>query len=426
MQRAQLLTDLGRWEAAADVLSSALAERPHDGQLLAQFAAAAYNCGDLDSAYAAAQSAMVHAPDTSALALGVLARVYLAADLTEAAVEFARRAMESSSTADADAHMLLATCQSYLPARREAAASVDRSLELESRDPDLFLAAALVSERIGDGRAAQFVTAGLELDPAHSDLQTMAAAAHSFTGTRAEKLAAVLAENPTHRRARHALAQTVWASIARLASGVWIYGLAVILCSMWMPPSVLRHVAPVLVAPLFVHWSRVFRQLRKRLPPGYLSRRLRRSPTALLGIGLAAFAAVIATMSPVLIVVGWSPAGVRLGYFALIVACLLAGLAHVLVTIGRVRGDADVELASHLRDQSGYWLVWLLGLGLPIGLCWACSRWAAQPGALWFGLMILPIVFGVRCAEYVVATAGRGLRWLGFAAAALFLIGCGF
>lgn len=135
-------------------------------------------------------------------------------------------------------------------------------------------------------------------------------------------------------------------------------------------------------------------------------------------------AALIATMAPGLIIVGWSPDGVRLGYDALIVACLLAGLAHVMVTSGRLRSDRDVSLGDHLAEQSGYWLVWLLGLGLPVGLGWACYRFAAQPGALWFALMVLPIAFGVRCVEYVVALAGRGLRWSGYVVAALFLAGC--
>jgi hypothetical protein len=38
--------------------------------------------------------------------------------------------------------------------------------------------------------------------------------------------------------------------------------------------------------------------------------------------------------------------------------------------------------------------------------------------------MVLPIVFGVRCIEYVVALAGRGLRWSGFVVAVLFLAAC--
>lgn len=422
VQRAGLLSGVGRWHAAADLLSSALAEHPHDGPLLEAFAVAAYNTGDLERARTAAESVLAH-HGTSLFALQVLARVHLTVNKSNDAVRFARRAV-AASPHDADAHMLLATCLSQASDRRAAVAAMDRALELESHDPELFLAAARVARRCGDGRFAQFIAAGLELDPTNTDLQTEAASARTFTGERVEGLSSVLVEDPTHDVARHTLAQTVWGTIARLASGVWVYALAVILLSAWVSPAVLRHLAPVLMAPLIVHWIRVFYRVRKQLPRGYLVRRFRRGPIALAGIGLAAFAAIIASMAPVLLIVGWSPAGVRLGYYTLIVACVVAGLAHVLVTIGRLRSDRDVNLGNHLDEQSGYWLVWLLGLGLPIGVGWACYRLAAQPGALWFALMILPIVFGVRCAEYVVALAGRGLRWLGFLLAALFLAGC--
>ena len=422
VQRAQLLIDVGCWQAAADLLSSALAEHPHDGRLLEAFAVASYNTGDLDRARAAAESAMVQ-QGTSLLALQVLARVSLSVSRPADAVRYARRAVEANPR-DADAHMLLATCLAQVPDRAAALTALDRALELESQDPELFLAAARVARRFGDDRAAQFIAAGLDLDPSNADLQTEAASARTFAGERVAGLSAVLVDEPTHQAARHTLAQTVWGTIARLASGVWIYTLAVILFSAWVPPSALRHLAPVLMAPLLVAWIRTFFRVRKQLPRGYLARRLRRSPIVLAGIGLAALAAVIATMAPALVIVGWSADGVRLGYDALIVACLLAGVAHVMVTIGRLRSDRDVSLGDHLAEQSGYWLVWLLGLGLPVALGWACYRLAAQPGALWFALMVVPIVFGVRCVEYVVALAGRGLRWPGFVVAALFLAGC--
>jgi tetratricopeptide (TPR) repeat protein len=420
--RAQLLGDVGQWQAAADLLSSALAEHPHEGQLLEAFAVAAYNVGDLDRARGAADAAIAQ-HGTSLLALQVLARVSLSVSRAADAARYARRAVEANPH-DADAHMLLATCLAEVPDRRAAMTALDRALELESHDPELFLAAARVARRFGDDRAAQFIATGLDLDPSNADLQTEAASARPFAGERVAGLSAVLVDEPTHGPARHTLAQTVWGTIARLASGVWIYTLAVVLFSAWVPPSALRHLAPMLMAPLLLHWIRTFFRVRQQLPRGYLARRLRRSPVALAGIGLAAFAAIIATMAPALITVGWSPDGVRLGYDALIVACLLAGIAHVMVTMGRLRSDRDVSVGDHLAEQSGYWLVWLLGLGLPVGLGWACYRLAAQPGALWFALMVLPIVFGVRCMEYVVALAGRGLRWSGFVVAALFLVGC--
>ena len=77
-------------------------------------------------------------------------------------------------------------------------------------------------------------------------------------------------------------------------------------------------------------------------------------------------------MAPELIIVGWSPDGVRLGYDALIVACLLAGLAHVMVTIGRLRSDRDVSLGfggvlwgevSALADPGAVVQSYLAGLG---------------------------------------------------------------
>ena len=89
--RAQLLGDVGQWQAAADLLSSALAEHPHDGQLLEAFAVAAYNVGDLGRARDAAEAAMAQR-GTSLLALQVLARVSLSVNRAADAVRYARRA----------------------------------------------------------------------------------------------------------------------------------------------------------------------------------------------------------------------------------------------------------------------------------------------------------------------------------------------
>lgn len=418
------MADLGQLQAAGDLLLAALDEDPHNGQLQTQLAVVAFRAGDLGSAYTAARDALEQQPEEPA-ALAVLAKVYLAADLEDEAVAVARDLVELAP-ADADAHMLLATCLSHSTShRREAPESIDRALQLRPGDAGLLLEAARLADRINDSRASEFVAAGLDADPANADLQAMAARGKALTGDQVDALTAVLAEDPTHRMARHALAQVVWGTIARLASGVWIYAVAVILLSAWVSPDVLRHLVPVLMAPLIVHWTRLFLRVRKRLPRGYLSRRLRRSPSAAIGIGLAALAAVVANFSPILIVLGWNPDGVRLGYQALVFACVLAGLAHLLVTLGRIRADGDVDLPTHVEEQSGYWFVWLLGLGIPIAICWACYRLTQQPGALWFALMVVPIVLAVRCVEAAIAAVRvGGSRTLIVLGATLFVAAC--
>lgn len=426
VQRAQLLTDLGQLQSAAELLLAALDEDPHDAALQTQMAVVAFRAGDLGNAYTAARAAIETAPTAPTAALEVMARVLLAADLDDRAVEVARQVVQRSPT-DADAHMLLATCLSYTAsARRESVTEIDRALELRPGDAGLLVEAARLSDRMGDGRAAEFIAAGLEADPANADLQAMAARGKVFAREQVSGLTAVLAEDPTHRLARHGLAQVVWGTVARLASGVWIYALAAILLSAWVSPGVLRHAVPVLMAPLVCHWIGVFLRVRRQLPRGYLARRLRRSPSAAIGIGLAAIAAVIANFSPIGIVRGWDSDGVRMGYQALIFACLVAGLAHLLVTLGRIRADGDVHLPTHLEEQSGYWLVWLLGFGVPTAVCWASYRLVAQPGALWFALMLVPIVLAVRCIESTIAMVrvGTGTRALTVLAATLCVAVC--
>ena len=424
--RAQLLADLGQLQAAAELLSAALDDDPHNSELQTQLAVVAFRAGDLGSAYGAAISAIDAAPTAPTPAMEVLAKVFLAADLDDRAIETARDLVELAPT-DADAHMLLATCLSYTASsRREMADEIDRALELRPGDVALLVEAARLAYRTNDPRTAEFIAAGLQVDPANADLQAMAARGKTFARDQVGGLTAVLAEDPTHRLARHALAQVVWGTIARLASGVWIYAVAVILISAWVSPDVLQNVVPVLMAPLVCHWIGVFLRVRRKLPRGYLARRLRHSPAAVVGIGLAALAAVVANFSPMAIVLGWSPDAVRDGYRGLIVACVIAGLAHLLVTLGRIRADGDVHLPTHVEEQSGYWLVWLLGLGIPTAVCWACYRLVAQPGALWFALMVVPIVLAVRAVEAAIAGVriGDGSRAVTVLTAVVFVAAC--
>ena len=433
LARAQLLADLGRYDEAAQALRDGLAEEPDDPDLLAGLANLSLQTGDPVTAYRCATAALDNDPDDRA-ALRVLARLNLLIDDVDDAVEIARRVVELDP-ADPSAHALLATCLSQGSAfganKRETLAALERVADLAPDDPDLLLQAALVAERVTErDLAKRLVTAGLAVAPTHVELATTNARLQDFTAGKAEALTRVLADDPTHRQARHALSEVVWGTLSRLASGVWIYAVAVMLLSAWLSPGVMRHLTPILMAPLLIHWTRLFIRLRRVLPRGYLSKRLWRNPFAAAGVLLAGFAVLLATFAPVFMRLAWDSDGVRGAYWMLVVAVLVAGLAHFLLTLGRIRRGGDTDLAAHLADQEGNWAVWLVGLGLPVGIGWALSMFAHQPGALWFALMVLPIVMAVLCVEVAVKIwwlpNTRRYKLVTAASTALFVAGCGW
>lgn len=434
LARAELLAELGRHHEAAAVLRAGLAERPEDVELLTGLATLALDAGDPVTAYGCATAALEHDPGGGGPALRVLARLNLLAGDPDAAVELAHRVV-AQDPADPSAHALLATCLSrgvgLGAGKRAGLAAVARVAELAPEDPDLLLQAALAAERLSEpDLARRLVTAGLQADPGHTELATANARLRNFTSERAAGLTRVLASDPTARHARHALSEVVWGTLSRLASGVWIYAVALMLLSAWTPPGVLRYLTPLLMAPLLVHWTRLFVRLRRVLPAGYLSKRLWRNPVAVAGVLLAGLAALLASITPVLIRLAWNADGVRFGYRVLISAVLIAALAHLLLDLGRIRRGGDTDVATHLDDQQGNWAVWLLGLGLPIGIGWAFSALARQPGALWFALMVLLIVLGVLGLEGAVKI-GRLPRPVRYkliiaALAVLFVAGCGW
>lgn len=433
LQRAQLLAEVGRPGEAVELIRSALAEHPHDADLLGGQAALALAVGDPVQAYIAARAALEEQPDRIAPRV-VLAQLYLGVDLVDDAVAVARAAVSLAPT-DASAHALLATCLSHRAplgrTKRDVRGAIDRALALAPDDADVIAELVRAAERIHDtDTVRRLVDAGLSADPANPQLQLRRARGREFTREQAGALTALLADHPTDARIRHSLAEVVWGTLARLASGVWIYALGVMLFSAWLSPEVLKHLVPVLMAPLIGHWVRVFTRLRRRLPRGYLARRVGRSPGAAGGLLLAALAALLANFSPLLIVIGPDADGVRFGYQALIVACLIAGLAHLLVTAARLRRGADVDLEAHLAEQEGTWAVWLLGLGVPTAVCWALSGLARQPGALWYALMVPTMVMGVLAAEFVVKYRRRdrplGARLAVTVIGTLFLAGCGW
>lgn len=401
-RQAELLVDLGRHQEAAELLDRGLSEHPEHFELLSLRGWVALHLDDLDLAHRAASTAVGLQPDAGGTAYTVLAGVHMAAGRKDEAIAVARRGVELDPHQPA-AYMLLATCLPYAStsdaAKQEAYRAVERALELAPDDADRLFEAAQVAEEFGDRRAAQgFATAGLAADPTHVGLQVMSALDAPLTGDRAAALTGILVANPTHREARHALAGVVFATIARLAGGVWIYALGVMLLSAWIPAGALRYLAPMLIGPLIAFWLQLFIRLRKRLPPKYLSKRLWRNRFAACGVLLAGAATALANLAPVLLVVGWSSPGVRLGYQALILACLVAGLAHVLVVLGSTR-CGHVDAMTDLNIQSLRIVLWLFGLVGSIGLGWAFYYFARQPGALWFASMLLPIVTAVLCLE---------------------------
>lgn len=434
LDRARTLVNLGCTPDAIELVDACLAAEPDNPDVLVARAELALLADDPVTAHRAALSAVDNDPDPGARTVEVLAVTSLAAGRLDDAVAAAHRAVETDPD-DAGAHALLAMCLSVgavtAAERRAVVAAIDRVLTLAPDNAGVLLEAARAAERIHDHRlAATLAATGLRADPGNVDLRTMQALDEPLTGTKAAALVGILAGAPTDRRTRHALAEVVWAAVARLASGVWVYALVVLLASAWVPPETMTHLAPLAGALLIVGWTGLFHRTRKRLPRGYLSKRLWRSPSAATGVLVAMLALVVAVFSTLLITVAFDADGVRAGYLGLIVGCLVAGLAHLLVTLGWIRPGGDVDLAAHVHDQTGNWFVWLLGLGLPIGVGWLFHGFAGRPGALWAALALLPIVLAVVGLEITIKawrqSASRRSALVGVAAWLAFAVVSGW
>lgn len=405
--RAQALETLGRGDDAATLVEAELSRDPHNAELLGYMSVLLCSVRrDFSGAYAAAQAAIREDP-RQAQAFLVLSFLYRETGLADKALAAAREAVRLKPLWPA-AHVALAEAlvdPLSKTRRAETRAALAEALRLDPYDADLHAVAARLERAMVDPTAAEAHTAaGLLLDPRNTELLTLQAGGEPFRGGAVQLLRGVLEREPSNVTARRALADLVWGAIARLASSVWVFVLAVVLLSMWISPDLLAKVKIVLFAPLVFMWSGVFIRLRRTLPPGYFRSRVLASPPAWGGLIFAFLAALLANLGPALLTLAHSSSATRGAYSVMLFACLLASVGHVLVHIGRdrpIRGERtarlfDRETAPAQRaDDMDVTSITIAIVATPLLLLlWPLTRWASQPGALWVAIAVVVIAAG--------------------------------
>jgi tetratricopeptide (TPR) repeat protein len=176
-QRAQTLCDLGRFAAAAEAASQAIADEPRNSHAWCLMAQAQLGQNRAPAALVAAQAACRLKPADEAphrlasLVLGSLGRDDEAAAAAAQATEHAPQSWR--------AHARLADCLAALPDRLpEARQAAERALELEPGQPGPHLAIGRVALAAGrDTDATSAFCAAMGVDPqcveAHSELSRL-------------------------------------------------------------------------------------------------------------------------------------------------------------------------------------------------------------------------------------------------------------
>lgn len=233
VERAGMLMEVGRDEAALGETVTALAEHPDDPRL---HLTAAWLCLHLErsgEARSYAERAVGLAPDASTAHLLLSGALYGLGETHRA-----REAVEQSlalNPDDANAHShharVLLAGRARSADKHLARAASDRSLELAPDDPAVLLQAAGIREELGDtdGRR-ELILRGLAIAPADEDLLVAQARLSDGTGS----LGGVLAGNPMHTDARLLLHLRVWQQLSGLADHLVLVGTFALLAVGWV------------------------------------------------------------------------------------------------------------------------------------------------------------------------------------------------
>ncbi|MFJ4655520.1 hypothetical protein ACIP5Y_29935 [Nocardia sp. NPDC088792] len=194
-------------------------------------------------------------------------------------------------------------------------------------------------------------------------------------------------------------ADAMWMAVTRPATVVWTTTLLVALTSMFLTPVHWRWLTPAIGIAALVAIAWLLGSKRRRFPPGYLRERLCARPETL-------FALVLMPVA------GWLPAlwcwrtpmhasrDVADAYRVLLIACALAGVAHAIVQLSRIRrvpremvdGAGETDLSKHSTNMLALAILWLL-LALPLVLLLGLTfgRLTYQPDAVWAATGVLAV-----------------------------------
>ncbi|WP_405177355.1 hypothetical protein OG225_23720 [Nocardia sp. NBC_01377] len=429
--RARAARELGRPEHARELLGAALVESPDDPILLEEIADISFSLDRFEDALRYAGRAITMAPQRSGPHV-TAALAYEIFDRHDDALRHARLAARLELE-DPSALLALAFVIVTGPWRRrtrgksEVTAVLERVSALAPDDADTHAAVAEIYQRMAHVTATrEHIDAGLRADPTHADLLTMRAEFEPGRREAVATLRGLLATRPGHTTARLRLAAITWKAMMRLASWLWFFTAAVTVASLWIGPGGLRYVSAPAFAVIPIAWFGVFRTLRKQLPPGYLTRRLRR-PASVAALLVLVFSGSLAEVGVALLRLDRTAAAVRGGYVLLLAAACGAGFAHLLfflTWLGRRGGDRDAAEASGHAVVS---LVFVTGGAIVLlGVIAALRHWSRQPTAFWVLVVLacgIALTLLLESAFALYPDLRPGARWIPVLVAAVAVAG---
>ncbi|MET8775015.1 hypothetical protein ABZV58_08295 [Nocardia sp. NPDC004654] len=403
--RARAARELDRLPEARRILGEALAAAPEDPVVLAELADVEYRLDDHAAALRHARAAIAANPDRVDPYL-TAALVHHYEDERDEALRYARAGV-GRAPHDVGALLVLARVIVGGPMtdamRAEARTALESACGYAPQNADVLAHAAESYRNLPDSaEARRHVERGLAEDPAHIGLLALRArlefADFSTRDKAVATLRGLLGASPNHAPARRLLAEIMWRALLRLAVWVWFFACAVAALAMWAGPGVLRVVTPVLFVIVLVAWFRVFRHLRRQLPPRYLRERLLRRPEALLGLCVLFFASLLADLGAVALRV---VAGV--GYALLIVGVLGASLAHLMLFAGWLRRFRDETDRDAADSYALFTVIAVVGFGFVVlGVLGVLRSWARAPEAYPVLAGLLGIVVVTLLAESLI------------------------
>ncbi|WP_067847370.1 tetratricopeptide repeat protein [Nocardia lijiangensis] len=415
VRRAHTARDLDRPAEARRILGAALAVTPDDPLLLAELADIDYRLNDYAAALRGAQAAIAADPDRVDAYL-TAALVHHRNNEQDEALRLARTAVRiapHSVSALLTLAQIIAGRSNTDELRAEARAALRSACAYAPQNADVLAHAAESYRKLPDlAEARRHVERGLAENPLHVELlETRARLEFGDFSTRDKAVATLrglLGASPNHAPARRLLAEIMWRALLRLAVWVWFFAVAVVTLSMWVGPGVLRVATPLLFIVVLVAWVRVFRALRRQLPPRYLRTRLLRRPEALLGLCALVFASLFADLGAVML----RTSLVGAGYALLIVGVFGASMAHLLLFaawLRRYHGETDRDAAEDYALFSVIAVV-CFGFGV-LGVLGALRWWSREPAAFPVVAALLGMVVVTLLLELLLVFALGPRNW---------------
>ncbi|MCP2316794.1 Tfp pilus assembly protein PilF [Nocardia amikacinitolerans] len=413
--RARAARDLERLPEARRILGEALAAAPEDPLMLAELADIEYRLDEHVAALSHARAAIAADPDRIDAYL-TAALVQHSEDERDEALRYARTAVRiapHSVSALLTLARIIVGGQMTDSLRAEARTALESACAAAPLDAGALAHAAESYRKLPDrAEARRHVERGLAEDPLHVELLELRARLEFEDFSTRDKAVAtlrgLLGASPNHAPARRLLAEIMWRALLRLAVWVWFFAGAVVALSMWAGPGVLRVVTPVLFCVVFVAWFRVFRHLRKQLPPRYLRKRLLRRPEALLGLCGLVFASLIVDLGAVVL----RTSLVGAGYALLLLGLFGASLAHLMLFAAWLRRFGDETDHDAAEEYALLSVIAVVCFGLVVlGVLGALRSWSRAPEALPVLAGLLGIVVVTLLLELLLVFAVGPRYW---------------